>query len=237
MRNIPFIGVVKNATKALPIEFLRSAPNGERGGHKSLVTTVDSPGAETFQIASVLWVDRTRRYFVSSCGMTENGNVLGRLIWKHEQEESYQAYVRVDILWLVELYYESASMIERYNCVEQHNLDFEEKVQSKEWSFRVNTSILGMTCSEAWWIYVYGQGCGEFVSSDAFSKWLWYKLAFNLYDLIGIRPPNSQESRFDSSAFNGSGCYPFRDKFCCEDCVAPGKDEKVPLECVDFIRS
>ena len=69
----------------------------ERGGHKLLATTVDSHGAETFQIDAVLWVYSAKRYFVSTSGTTEKGNVQERRRWKHNAEGLYQIYVCVDI--------------------------------------------------------------------------------------------------------------------------------------------
>ena len=74
-----FIGVVKTATKEYPMNHLGSIElPGGRGSQKGLLTTDQESGT---QLLAFVWVDRDRRYFISTASSLEAGTPVQRMRW------------------------------------------------------------------------------------------------------------------------------------------------------------
>jgi hypothetical protein len=185
-----FIGVVKTATRQFPMNYLGSLPlPGGKGSRKGLLTTDEATGC---QLMSFVWVDRDRRYFISSASSLCEGQSVARNRWT-QRDKGYNAEPevmdkRVAVPVAAETYYKGCAKIDQHNRRRQDDLQLERKVQTNDWAKRVNMSILGMVVVDA---YNLCRGCtgGQFPFSE--QKWFYEKLAQELIendnDFISLR--------------------------------------------------
>ena len=77
-KDLKFTSVVKTATKKYPMKHLFQLEIGEKGEHVTLVSKrVAGP-----HLMSVIWVDRDRKYFISSARTTNGGTPIYRERWR-----------------------------------------------------------------------------------------------------------------------------------------------------------
>ena len=121
-----------------------------RGDQKWLVS-VDKETSKTMM--ALCWVDRARRYFISTSGSKRPGKSFERT--RRHQEEGGPRKVRVvvPLPHVVEKYYGAAAAISQHNRYRQDGLGLEGKVQVKDWSKRVNISLLAICIVDAWLLY------------------------------------------------------------------------------------
>ena len=77
-KGLRFTGAVKTSTKKYPMKYLSHLEIAEKGEH---VTLVSKPIAGP-HLMPVMWVDRDRRYFISSVGTTNGGTPIYRERWR-----------------------------------------------------------------------------------------------------------------------------------------------------------
>jgi hypothetical protein len=154
-----FIGVLKTATKGYPMHyFQRLELPGGKGDSKALLSYDDSSGCT---LLGFVWVDRDRRYFISTCSSTAAGTVIKRRRWRQEQPTSTnEPPVLQDIsirqTEAGEIYYSGCSAIDEHNRHRQEHLNLEKKLQVMQWDRRANLSLFGMMCVDA---YKLKSGC------------------------------------------------------------------------------
>ena len=98
-------------------------------------------------------VDRERRYFVTTSGTTLPGTTIYRERWRRIGNESRSKMTEAGVPNVAETYYSTASQIDRHNRCRQDDFKLEKKFRVKEWSQRVNTSLLAMCIVDAWLLY------------------------------------------------------------------------------------
>ena len=152
-----FIGVVKTATKQFPMEYLNRVALDERGDCHHLVSKMMS-GDDEIHLKAFVWMDRERRYFVSSTGSMREGKEFQRKRWRQIAElESNEAPEKVDITVTQpetsEIYYDVCAKIDQHNRMRQSDLRMEKKLQTKSWEKRVNLSILSMAIVDSYLLY------------------------------------------------------------------------------------
>ena len=76
---IRFIGVVKTATKQFPMAYLSSIELDEVRGQQVGVI-LKSNGAPTMM--AYVWMDRDRRYFISTASSLQDGKDNSRIRWR-----------------------------------------------------------------------------------------------------------------------------------------------------------
>ena len=184
-----FIGVVKTATKEYPMNYLGSVElPGGKGSRKGLLTTDEETG--TLLLAFV-WVDRDRRYFISTCSSLDAGTQILRTRWTQadkgvnaepERQERQIAQPKA-----AETFYMAAGKIDQHNRHRQDSLRLERKLQTTDWSKRVNVTIFAMTVIDA---FLLMKGCQSFsVLHDPklFIEQLALELVDNDYDRRTVR--------------------------------------------------
>ena len=184
-----FIGVVKTATKEYPMQYLGSIPlPGGRGSRKGLLTTDEATGC---QLMSFVWVDRDRRYFISTCSSLEEGTKISRMRWtqadKRLNAEPERQERNISQPKAAEMFYTAAGKIDQHNRHRQDSLRLERKLQTTDWSKRVNITLFGMTVVDA---YLLMKGCQSFnVLHDPklFIEQLALELVDNDYDRRTVR--------------------------------------------------
>ena len=126
-KGLRFTGVVKTSTKKYPMKYLSHLEIAEKGEH---VTLVSKPIAGPHLMA-VMWVDRDRRYFISSFGTTNGGKPIYRESWRTRHGVTRKEELSIRIPSVCEQYYETFSQIDRHNRSCQHDLGLEKKFEVK----------------------------------------------------------------------------------------------------------
>jgi hypothetical protein len=197
-----FIGVVKTATKQFPQPYLSNLEMRARGERRGLIARDenDNPCMLAF-----CWMDRDRRYFISSASSLQAGRPYTRQRWRQVSNEPNAAPERVELEipqpQAAELYYHSCGMIDRHNRCRQDDLMLERKLGTMDWSMRVNTSLLGMCIVDAW--YAYSQCTNTDEKQNSFYSSLAEELIDNNYDTVGRGSETRRSTRMMRA--NGRG--------------------------------
>ena len=123
--NFNFIGVIKNAAKQFPMEYLKGLELGMRGDHKSLVTFDEHKRA---MLLAVLWVDRERRYFVGNSKGVDPREPQYHKRWQQVNKDDAFAppekvEMEIDQPKMVETYYKTCSGMDILNKQCQHDVE------------------------------------------------------------------------------------------------------------------
>ena len=149
-----FIGVVKTATRGYPKSFLTSVELQNRGDFVALRSnaTENSP-----ELGAMVWMDRERRYFISTAGSFEWGTPYQRCRWRQvdpaPNAAPQQVMFTIPQPKIAEMYYTTCGAIDRHNRLRQDDLRIEKKIETKDWSRRVNLSIFSMIVVDTWLVF------------------------------------------------------------------------------------
>ncbi|KAI2514170.1 Transposase IS4 [Fragilaria crotonensis] len=151
-----FIGVVKTATKGFPKSYLSGVELERRGDFRALTTAMPANVGDP-QLASFVWMDRERRYFIATAGSLQAGTPYTRCRWRQVSDEPNAPPQKVNLVvsqpQIVEIYYSTCSAIDKHNRLRQDDLRIEKKVETVNWSTRVNLSIFAMIVVDSWLVY------------------------------------------------------------------------------------
>ena len=188
-----FIGVVKTATKEYPMNHLGSIElPGGRGSQKGLLTTDQESGT---QLLAFVWVDRDRRYFISTASSLQAGTPVQQMRWTQanrtlnaepERQERIIAQPKA-----AETYYKGAAKIDQHNRHRQDTLCIERKLETNQWHKRVATTIFGMIVIDS---FLLCKGCsrfGNYHDPNYFIEKLGEQLIDNDYDRVNLRKRSS----------------------------------------------
>ena len=111
-----------------------------------------------------VWMDRDRRYFISTVSLLQDGKDYSRIRWRQpdlpeeefggvNNEEADQQDLTLSQPKCSEIYYNNCAEIDQYNIHRQDTLKVEQKMKTKSWEKRVTSSILGMYFVDAWLMY------------------------------------------------------------------------------------
>ena len=151
---LKFIGVVKTATKMFPLKHLQSIELEKRGDRVGLIRRKEEGDCDLLAFA---WMDRERRYFICSGSNMSDGepNIRHRLRQENEEEnaEPDNMTLIIDQPKACELYYNCCAMIDRHNRCRQKDLSLERKLVTRDWSKRINISLLSICIVDSWLAY------------------------------------------------------------------------------------
>jgi hypothetical protein len=103
------------------------------------------------------WVDRDRRYFVSTCSSLVPETPYVRKQLRHMSMESNAPPEVVELtvpqLQALEIYYSACAMIDRHNRCRQDDLQLEHKVKSLTWWKTINLSVVGICIGDAYLVF------------------------------------------------------------------------------------
>jgi hypothetical protein len=120
-----------------------------RGERKSFVHRKDGGVA----LMAFVWVDRERRYFISTAASTVEGAFHERTRWRQMNCGPQRVTFQIKQPIVAELYYDCCAMVDRHNRCRQDDLMLERKFVSMDWSVRVGHSLLGMIIVDSWLLY------------------------------------------------------------------------------------
>jgi hypothetical protein len=152
-----FIGVVKTATRRFPQAHLSAIELHNRGDFRG-VYTKDANG--NTKAMAFVWMDRDRRYFIATRSTLEQGEYYARMRWRQVDQTVNADAERVDLEvpqpLAAEVYYRACASVDRHNRSRQDDLMLERKLETKDWSVRVNLSLFGMCVIDAYYV---AKGC------------------------------------------------------------------------------
>ena len=97
---------------------------------------------------ALVWVDKDRIYFISNTSSLKHGMPYerDRLRKLDDSPHAYTVRVEFDINQprVSEIYYSINQKIDQSNRKRQDDLQLDRKLQTKDWSIRVNTSVIGI---------------------------------------------------------------------------------------------
>ena len=100
------------------------------------------------EIFAFIWVERDRSHFISNTLPLKPGLTYRRyrIINLDDSPNADPVFVEFEINQprLAEIYYSINLNIDESNCMRQDDFQLERKLHTKDWSIKVNTSILGM---------------------------------------------------------------------------------------------
>ena len=146
------IGVVKTATRQYPMGYLQNVELPQKGDYKALVNIDSATGKK---MLALVWVDRERRYFLSNCSNITPGTPYSRIRWRQQEDvelniEPDRVEVTIAQPKVCETYYRICPKIDQNNRSRQANLKLERKLHTKDWSMRLNLSILAIIMVDCW---------------------------------------------------------------------------------------
>ena len=179
-----YIGVVKNATKYFPMAALQRVILPRKGNFVGMTTKADGT-----TIASYVWCDRKRRYFVASAGSLADGEPWTRIRRRETGDgsgnrQTNDVFISIPMPVATEMYYSAANKIDMHNKV-RAECGIDHRLKTNDWATRVNFGILGMLFTDAYLLY---KGCRG-VNAKLSPKLFFAQLADCLID---ISIPNSQ---------------------------------------------
>ena len=185
-----FIGVVKTATRGFPKTFLTNVELNQRGDFFALAS--DSADELDPAMAAFVWMDRERRYFIATAGALSEGTPYTRCRWRQVSQDPNAPPERVTMTikqpQIAEIYYSTCGSIDKHNRYRQDDLRIEKKVETKDWSVRVNLSIFAMIVVDTWLVYNAFKNGGATQQRKCLQKEFYSILAEELID-------NSYDSR------------------------------------------
>ena len=181
-----FIGVVKTATKGFPKKYLSGIELQDRGDFVALTAMPADEG--DLELASFVWMDRERRYFIATAGSFEHGTPYTRVRWRQLIDKPNAPPEKVNLVIeqpkIAEIYYSTCSAIDKHNRLRQDDLRIEKKIETINWSTRVNLSIFAMIVVDSWLVYnaFANRGKGEELNQAVNQKEFYSVLAEELID-------------------------------------------------------
>jgi len=179
-----FIGVVKTATRGYPMSSLSALEVDTRGDH---ATFSHSTPEGTMKLMALMWVDRERRYFVSSTSTSLPGNPHDRVRWLQMGEDAERVALKFKLPQVAQAYLECCAQIDRHNRCRQNDLQLEHKLPTHVWSMRVSVSLSGMCVVDSWLLYSGARGETAALTQRQFYEDLAAHLIDNTFDTVGVR--------------------------------------------------
>ncbi len=200
-----FTGVVKTSTRRFPMKTLSEVEFENPGEFVSMKAEKDG-----IQFCAVAWLDHERRYFISTTGTTNPGSPIVRNKWREIAGEARRIVTETECPEMIQDYYSVCSRIDRHNRCRQDDLRMEKKIETKDWSFRVNCSLLSICVVDAWLLFMGINGDRTRMKQADFYASLAESLIDNPYDQrVTERQPDidTDEEELMEARLSGIGMY------------------------------
>jgi Transposase IS4 len=156
-----FIGTVKTAHREFPMAYLSArVMNDGRGDRYGVLSKDLTSGAS---LLAYCWVDRERRYFISTCSSLAPGPLCVRKRWRQVDQTLNADPQLVEVVVpqpdACNVYYSACGKIDQHNRLRQASLMLETKLKTVLWWRRVNISIFGMCVVDS---FLLAQACQSY---------------------------------------------------------------------------
>ena len=138
---------MKTACKQYPTRYLSTKSICDRFNSISVVHNDDS-GKKI--MAAIMYMDRDRRYFITTTSSIEKVSTNSRQRWRMSETCAISTTVTVRLPRAVELYYSVYGQIDRHNRNRKAVLNMEKKIRTQSWSFWICSSILAVIVVDSW---------------------------------------------------------------------------------------
>ncbi len=139
-------------------------------------------------MVALVRVDRERRYFNSTTSSTLLRSPCNRVRWRQLEDGPARLELSLPRPKVCETYYSACSMIDLHDRCRQDDLMMERKIETKDWSFRGNTTLLSMCIVDSWLLYSGVQeGHQGAMTQREFYTTLATELIDNCYDIPHTR--------------------------------------------------
>eukprot|EP00977_Amphora_coffeiformis_P022944 scaffold11978_cov153-Amphora_coffeaeformis.AAC.1 len=159
-----FIGVVKTATRGFPMKQLTSSQFGGRGQWKSFFHSGNGTLSDP-DLISFAWVDRNRRYFVSTVSNLREAAPISRTRLRQVDQEPNAApepvHLSIRQPQASKIYYDNCGRIDQHNRIRQADLKVERKYGTNDWSLRVNLSLFSICVVDSYLLWTGTTGVKE----------------------------------------------------------------------------
>ena len=191
-----FIGTVKTATREFPMPYLAGRVMGDGRGDRHGVVSKDLASGAT--MLAFCWVDRERRYFISTCSSLAPGPMCVRKRWRQLDPTPNATPELVEVMVpqpsATSTYYSACAKIDQHNWLRQSSLMLETKLKTVQWWRRVNMSIFGMCVVDAVLMAQACQGYQHWHSSSDFIVALIDDLIDNKYECRILRKRSARQA-------------------------------------------
>ena len=200
-----FIGVVKTATRQFPMAYLQAIPLLDGKGDMRGLMSTDAP--TNTKLLAFTWVDRERRFFISTAGSLSPGAPIYRERWRQVDNDinvpAVKVQIHIDQPVACELYYNSCGKVDQHNRGRQADLMLERKLGTHDWDTRANHSIFGMVVVDAFKLALGCQG-NKCMKIRDFLEVLAAQLIDNTFDTIDLRPRTRRSGTDSQSSVGGT---------------------------------
>ena len=127
-----------------------------------------------------VWVDRDQRYLISNTSSLKPSTSYARdRLLQVDDSPKDTVHFEFDINKprVDERYYSINLNIDEISCTRQYGFQLESKLQTKDWSIRVNTSILGMNDVDTYYL---GKACEWW--DDSNNEEFYYNISEEMID-------------------------------------------------------
>lgn len=175
---ISFVGCVKTCTAGFPIAHLKKVGAELTRGQSRAFETVH----KGVPMWSLVWVDKSVKYFIGTTGSVEPAAVQVRRRWllNHTKGTRTPVDLHIPVPNAVKYYFDAANAIDICN---QHRqiIGLEDVWGTRTWFIRIFTGILGMIVSNAYNYYVFASGTRRTLSRSNFVRVLAEELMRNTH--------------------------------------------------------
>ncbi|KAL9179705.1 hypothetical protein ACHAXT_008995 [Thalassiosira profunda] len=198
---------VKNSHTEFPLQYLDAQVMGRRGDRYALVSFDEETGRP--QLIAWAWMDRNRRFFVSTCCGLAEGTEIFRERYRQTSEDPQADAERVAIEVrqpkAVETYYNGAGVIDGINKTHAAELRADRCLATKDWARRANFGVWGQSCVDSMNVYqpVVHPDLRD-ASSDIFFSHLADEMIDNNVGVRATRRRVSSEADDDGEAETGT---------------------------------
>jgi hypothetical protein len=144
-----FIGVVKTATRQFLQAHLSAIELHNRGNFRGV-----------YNAMAFVWMDPDRCYFIATRSTLDQREYYARTRWRQVDQTENADAERVDLEipqpLVAEVYYRACALVGRHNRSRQDGLMLERKLETKDWSVRVNLALFCMCVID---VYYVAKGC------------------------------------------------------------------------------
>ena len=199
-----FTGVVKTATRHFPLSYLSHLEMAAKGEHNCLVSKGKD---DDHSLMALCWLDRERRYFISTTSTTKPGAPIFRTRPRVRDGRTVRVEIEIPIPEVCESYYQVCSKIDQHNRCRQDDLNIEKKLRTTRWSTRVNSSLLAICVVDGWLLYKNSFGLANHMNPWDFYKRLANGLLDNKFDSVALRKRKSPTAEPTRSVLTGTGIH------------------------------
>ena len=181
----------------------RVMPEG-RGDRFGVLSKDEDTGST---LMAYCWVDRERRYFISTCSSLAPGPQCIRKRWRQIDTTPNAPPEFVEVVVpqpaACAIYYGACGKIDQHNKLRQSSLMLETKLKTTVWSRRVNMSLLGMMIVDSFLLAQGCQGVRRWGTASDFFVALSEQLIDNKYDQRALRKRQARAMASGHGAHEG----------------------------------